>query len=40
MKIDALTNNPQQLVDAINKAIKDGGLKTWKRVENDNKETL
>ena len=40
MKIDALTNTPQQIVDAINKAIKDGDLKTWKRVENDKKETL
>ena len=40
MKIDALTDNPQQLVNAINKAIKVGDLKTWKRVENDKNETL
>lgn len=40
MDIDALTNSPQQLVDAINKAIKDGNLKTWERVENDKNETL
>lgn len=40
MKIDALTDSPQQLIDAINKAIKDDELKTWARVENDKKETL
>lgn len=40
MKIDAITNNPQSLIDAINKAIKDGDLKTWEKVENKNKETL
>jgi hypothetical protein len=40
MRIDALTDSPQKLVDAINKAIKDGDLKTWKRVENNKQETL
>ena len=40
MKIDALTNTLQQLVDAINKAIEDGDLKTWKKLENDKNETL
>jgi hypothetical protein len=40
MQIDALTKNPQQLVDAINKAIKDGDLKTWTRHAGGNGEIL
>ena len=30
MKIEAITDSPQLLINAINKAIKDGDLKTWK----------
>ena len=33
MKIDAITNNGQQLINAINKALNEGALKTWKRVQ-------
>lgn len=40
MKIDAITVNPQVLITAIDKAIKDGDLKTWKKVLNDKGETL
>lgn len=40
MKLDAITDNPQGLVTAIDKAIKDGVLKTWKKVLNKEKETL
>lgn len=40
MKIDAITDNPQGLVTAINKAIKDEDLKTWKIVFNNKNETL
>jgi hypothetical protein len=40
MKIEALTDNPQQLIAAIEKALKEGDLKTWKRVANSSGETL
>ncbi len=40
MKIEALTENPQQLVNAINKAITDGTVKTWAIVKNDQSENL
>ncbi len=40
MKIDAVTNTPKALVDAINKAITDENLKTWAIVYNDKKELL
>lgn len=40
MKIEALTNNGQQLIDAITKAMNDKDLKTWKAVKNKKKETL
>jgi hypothetical protein len=40
MKIEAFTNNPEQLINAINKGIKDGDLKTWKQVQNNKNETL
>lgn len=40
MKIETVTNKPQSLIKAINKAIKDGELKTWKIVSNNKDETL
>ena len=40
MKIEAMTDSPQLLVNAINKAIKDGDLKTWKKLVNDKDEIL
>ena len=40
MKINAITKEPQQLVNAIDKAIKDEVIKTWGIVVNDKKETL
>lgn len=40
MKIKANSKNPQKLVNAINKAIKDDHLKTWRIVHNDKKEVL
>ena len=40
MKIVAFTDKPQQLVNAIDKAIKDEVLKTWGKSSNDKSETL
>lgn len=40
MKINALTDKPQSLINAINKAMKDEDLKTWKIVLNNKNETL
>jgi hypothetical protein len=40
MQIDAITTTPQQLINAINKALTDGDLRTWKKVQNSNNETL
>lgn len=40
MRIDAITNEPQQLVNAINKAIKEGDLKTWSKLVINKDETL
>jgi len=40
MRIKAVTDKPQSLINAINKAIKDEELKTWKIVLNDKSETL
>src|SRR5690349_11734432 len=40
MKIDAITTGGQQLIDAINKAINEGDLKTWKIVHGVNKNVL
>lgn len=33
MKIEALTASPAQMVAAIDKAISEGGLQTWKMVK-------
>jgi len=32
MKIKAVTDKPQSLINAINKAMKDEDLKTWKKL--------
>lgn len=40
MHIDAITDNPTQLLNAVNKSFDDGLLKTWKKVFNDKKEPL
>lgn len=40
MKIEAISDSPQLLIDAINKAIEDGDLITWKKVLNDKNEIL
>lgn len=40
MRIEAITDEPQKLVNAINKAIKDGDLKTWSKLVSKNDETL
>lgn len=40
MRIDAVTNNPSQLLQAIQKAIQDGTLKTWISREDDRKNIL
>ncbi|MBI2285171.1 MAG: hypothetical protein HYU71_15775 [Bacteroidetes bacterium] len=40
MRIDAVTKNPSQLLHAIQKAIKDGTLKTWEAREDDKKNIL
>lgn len=40
MKITAVTDKPHSLLNAINKAMKDEDLKTWKIVLNGKKETL
>jgi hypothetical protein len=40
MRIEAITDEPQKLVNAINKAIEDGDLKTWTKLVSNNDETL
>lgn len=40
MQIDAVTSTPKALVDAINKSMKEGDLKTWSIVKNDKDEIL
>jgi hypothetical protein len=40
MNIYAITNDPQKLVTAIDKAIKEDRLKTWGKVLNSKNETL
>lgn len=40
MRIDAVTKNPSQLLQAIQKAIKDDTLKTWVAREDDKKNIL
>jgi hypothetical protein len=40
MRIEAITDEPQKLVNAINKAIKDGDLKTWTKLVSNNDKTL
>lgn len=40
MKIDAVSDQPQKLLDTINKAIEEDVLKTWKKLFNDKKEPL
>lgn len=40
MRIDAITLNPTLLQNEIEKAIKEGKLRTWKIVYNDKKEVL
>lgn len=40
MQIDAYTNNPQELVNAIAYAIENDVLKTWTIVKNKKGETL
>lgn len=40
MRIDAITNNPSQLIQAIQKSIKEGTLKTWLAKEDDKKRIL
>ncbi|MDI1254549.1 MAG: hypothetical protein PSV16_00485 [Flavobacterium sp.] len=38
MRIEAITNHPAQLQNAINKAFKDNDLKTWSVKKNDKME--
>ena len=40
MRIEAISDEPQQLVDAINNSIKDNKLKTWTIKNNSKNETL
>jgi hypothetical protein len=40
MEINALTDSPQSLINAINKAINDKSLKTWEVKKNDKGEIL
>ena len=40
MRIEAMTDSPQLLLNAINKAIKDDDLKTWKKLVNNKNEDL
>ena len=40
MKINVMTDKPQVLINAIEKAIKDGNLKTWDKVVNAKGQTL
>jgi hypothetical protein len=40
MIIKAISKNPQKLINAIDKAIKDEDLKTWIIVHNDKNENL
>jgi len=40
MKIEAFTTLPKQLLAAIDKAISDGNLKTWKIVKDSNGSVL
>lgn len=40
MQIKAITDKPQQLITAIEKAIKDGDLKTWKKIATPKGEIL
>ena len=40
MKINAITDKPQQLITAIENAFRNDILKTWKTVLNDKKEKL
>jgi hypothetical protein len=40
MRIEAITNEPQKLVNAINKAIKEEVLKTWIKIVSSTNETL
>lgn len=40
MKIEALTDKPQDLVNAINKMMEDDELLTWKKVANAKGEVL
>lgn len=40
MHIDAITTNPAALQAAVDKAIKEGKLKTWRKLLNSKGETL
>lgn len=40
MRIEAITEEPQKLINAINKAIKDEDLKTWSKIVDKKDETL
>lgn len=40
MKIDAITDNPQGLINAIDKAFKNDELKTWEKLYNTKGEAL
>lgn len=40
MRIDAITAKPQQLKNAIDEALRESKLRTWRKVLNDNNETL
>ena len=40
MRIEAITEEPQKLINAINKAIKDEDLKTWTKIVDKKDEIL